>query len=88
MPLHDSMSTEELLAVGFEISANDPTVAGHKKRGAWRYKCEYCGKWNREREENECAGCRQLGKLKEIVPKTNHEFKKSRSKNAESKNAE
>lgn len=65
MPLRDSMSTEELLAVGFEISPKDPTVAGHKKRSAWRYKCAKCGKWNKEREENECAVCRRMAKLKE-----------------------
>jgi rRNA maturation endonuclease Nob1 len=63
MALRDSMSTEELLAVGFTISPADKTVAENKKRNAWRYKCEKCGKWNRERDENECPGCRQLENL-------------------------
>lgn len=68
MPLRDSMSTEELLAVGFEISPTNPSVAGHKKHSAWRYKCEVCGKWNRERAGNECPACRQTENLRDKAP--------------------
>lgn len=63
MPLHNSMSTDELLAVGFVITPENPAVASHKKHKAWRYKCEKCGKWNKEQGEAECAACQQLAKL-------------------------
>lgn len=63
MAMSDSMSDDELLAVGFKVT-EDANVASHSKHNAWRYKCDKCGRWHKEREGNECPGCHQTAKLR------------------------